>query len=221
MTENATGTAQPDSAEPSDPLPADAVETNDPQRGNTAEDVAAELPPDTTVAPATAQPVADDWQVDYAQSYIRFTAEQAGANFTGSWQQWRADMRFADDALADSAFEVKIDVNGVDTEDDERDTTLMDAEWFAAERFPTVIFSSGDIEATDDGYRANASLQLKGTRKPIVFTFDVETDGDRRRLTGTARLDRLALGIGTGEWTDTEWVGQFVDVDVLVIATIE
>ena len=32
------------------------------------------------------------------------------------------------------------------------------------------------------------------------------------------RLDRLALGIGTGEWEDTAWIGQFVDVTVHVEA---
>ena len=33
-------------------------------------------------------------------------------------------------------------------------------------------------------------------------------------------MDRLALGLGTGEWADTEWVGQFVEVSVRVEAIV-
>jgi hypothetical protein len=50
--------------------------------------------------------------------------------------------------------------------------------------------------------------------------FTVEEAGDSRVLTGTAQLDRLALGVGTGEWEDTEWIGQDVFVEVFVEATV-
>ena len=41
-----------------------------------------------------------------------------------------------------------------------------------------------------------------------------------RLLLGNALLDRLALGVGTGEWADTDSVGQNVMVDVRVQATV-
>ena len=65
----------------------------------------------------------------------------------------------------------------------------------------------------------NATLEVKGKTHPVVLEFDVTADGERRELTGRARLDRLALGIGTGEWENTEWIGRFVDVDVRVAAS--
>jgi cytochrome b561 len=171
-------------------------------------------------APAV-DPAPPQWTIDYDRSYIRFTAEQAGANFTGAWTDWSADMRFADRALADSRFDVEIRVAGVDTRDEERDQTLMEAEWFDAAEFPRVTFRTRAMRRLEaGGFAAEATLAVKGERHPVTFEFDVAADGAQRELTGRARLDRLALGVGMGEWTDTEWVGRFVDVDVRVVASL-
>ncbi|MEM1439558.1 MAG: cytochrome b/b6 domain-containing protein [Pseudomonadota bacterium] len=168
-----------------------------------------------------APPPAPEWRIDLAASSIAFTAEQAGAPFTGRWTDWSADMRFAADALETSGFDVAIRVAGVDTRDGDRDSTLQDAEFFNAERFPEVRFVTGAIRAEGAGFVADSTLVVKGIEHPVTFTFNVVADGAARTLTGTSRLDRLALGVGTGEWADTEWVGQFVDVEVEVRATID
>ena len=79
----------------------------------------AEVQSEPRADPAAARPAADPkaatWSIDYADSHIRFTAEQAGADFTGEWTDWSADMRFSEAALADSRFVVEIRVAGVDT----------------------------------------------------------------------------------------------------------
>ena len=159
------------------------------------------------------------WQIDYANSYIRFRAEQAGAEFTGTWQRWSAEIRFASDSLATSAIHVSVEVAGIETRDDYRDATLLDPEWFDRDRYPVVTFSTRAFrEVADGSFVADATLTVKGERHPINFTFTVTEKGPLRVLTGGARLDRHALGIGTGEWEDPTWVGQFVEVEVQVTA---
>jgi hypothetical protein len=54
----------------------------------------------------------------------------------------------------------------------------------------------------------------------VQLTFTVTADGDSRVLNGTAQLDRLALGVGTGEWEDTDWVGKDVTVQVHIKALV-
>ncbi len=176
--------------------------------------------PEAVVEPEPAPP-APEWDIDLSASSIAFTAEQAGAPFTGRWTEWSADMRFAADALETSGFDVAIRVAGVDTRDGDRDSTLQDAEFFDADSFPEVRFLTGTIRADGDGFVADSVLVVKGVEHPVTFTFNVAADGADRTLTGTSQLDRLALGVGTGEWADTEWVGQFVDVAVEVRATID
>ena len=70
----------------------------------------------------------------------------------------------------------------------------------------------------DGSFFADATLTVKGERHPIKFTFTVTEKGPLRVLEGGARLDRHALGIGTGEWDDPTWIGQFVEVEVQVTA---
>lgn len=161
------------------------------------------------------------WDIDYAASSIEFTAEQAGANFTGAWPSWRATMFFVEEALEQSAFDVRIDVTKVDSRDAERDATLMEAEWFYAEKFPEVRFATREFKKNPDGsFTAAATLSIKDHDALVQFDFTVEDSAKKISLDGTARLDRLALKVGTGEWTDLEGVGQYVDVQVHVEARL-
>ncbi len=54
----------------------------------------------------------------------------------------------------------------------------------------------------------------------MTLDFMVTGDAGNYVLDGTADLDRLVLGLGLGEWSDTRWIGQFVTV-VVHVATIE
>ncbi|MGI9295624.1 MAG: cytochrome b/b6 domain-containing protein [Pseudomonadales bacterium] len=161
------------------------------------------------------------WNIDYAASSIEFTAEQAGANFTGVWPSWRAGMFFTEKSLPQSSFDVQVDVTKVSSRDEERDTTLMEPEWFHAEKFPEATFVTREFKKNPDGsFTAMATLSIKGLGTPVEFDFTVEDSAEKVVLNGSARLDRLALKVGTGEWTDLEWIGQYVDVKVHVEAIL-
>lgn len=184
--------------------------------GASAESQAADDEPDQ----ASANDAPPPWAIDYEASSIVFTAEQAGASFDGEWTDWSADIVFDATALESASFDVTVRVAGVATGDSDRDETLMDAEFFAASAHPTVRYQATDFEATaNGGYVANGVLELKGGSHPVVLEFTVDEQPEGRVLEGQAGLDRLALGIGTGEWSDTAWIGQYVEVMVRVVAS--
>ena len=170
------------------------------------------------------------WNIDYTKSHIRFTGDQAGAKFQGEWLSWQAQIRFAEDNLNASNFDVTIDTAQVSTKDDERDEVLADAEWFDSANYPQAYYRASRFEAAGDGsFVAHGQLTIKDSASPVDLAFTVTSDGQQRVLEassssrvllGQALLDRLALGVGTGEWEDTEWVGQSVQVDVRVQATL-
>lgn len=173
-------------------------------------------------ASRAAEPEAPAWNIDYEASYIRFTAEQAGASFEGTWQDWDAELSFASTALDQSSFDVTVRVMGVSTLDQERDETMMDPDFFDASAFPTVQYRAAEFSADTGGqFVANGEIEVKGTTTPAPLRFTVKTEGTQRILDGTARLDRLAIGVGTDEWEDTQWIGQYVDVVVHVEATLD
>lgn len=161
------------------------------------------------------------WQVDYEESFIRFTGEQAGAAFDGEWTQWSAEMRFDASDLNASSFDVQIATVGVETHDDERDATLAEAEWFHSTEFPSASYRAVAFRIKAAGqFIADGHLTIKGVSFPVSLEFTLTQSGDTRLLEGTAQLDRLALNVGSGEWVDTDWVGQFVEVQVRVSAKL-
>ena len=162
------------------------------------------------------------WNIDYDASFIRFTGDQAGAQFQGVWPSWKADIRFSGRNLAASSAIVAIDTSQADTQDAERDDTLIGPEWFDADNFPQAQYLASSFSRQEDGaYAAQGELIIKGVATPVTLNFSVQANGDRRVLTGEAQLDRIALGLGLGEWLDTSWVGKDVQVDVRVEAKVQ
>jgi len=53
---------------------------------------------------------------------------------------------------------------------------------------------------------------------PIRFVFEHSERDGVIALKGRVALERLAFGLGRGEWEDVEWVGNAVDVEVDVTA---
>ncbi len=158
------------------------------------------------------------WDIDYASSHIRFTAVQAGARFTGIWESWEATICFSPDSLDDSVFDVSIDTREVETRDADRNATLAEAEWFDSARHPNARYHASRFEKNADGsFTAHGSLTIKDRSGPVALKFSVEGGGTGRVLVGEATIDRLALGVGTGEWVDTTWIGK----DVIVAVRVE
>ncbi len=159
------------------------------------------------------------WDIDYPNSYIRFTGDQAGATFSGEWQQWTAELRFDPDRPAAGSFDVTVEVRSVASGDKDRDDTITDMDWFDASNFPQAFYRATSFSTDSAGrFVAHGSIVIKNAAYPAELQFSVSDNDGRYVLDGNARLDRTALNLGLGEWADTDWVGQFVDVVVHVEA---
>ena len=159
------------------------------------------------------------WNIVYAESFIRFTGIQAGAEFSGEWREWSADIRFDRAALNDSVFDVAINTAEVDTGDSERDTAMQGVDWFDVINHPEAFYRANAFNESADGrFVADGRLIIKGFGAPVPLHFTVEAVDGRLVLVGEAALLRLDLGVGTGDWLDTSWVGNEVTVEVRVVA---
>lgn len=180
------------------------------------------LQADSDTSDSATSSILSEWQIDYADSYIKFTGDQAGAEFDGTWQEWAAKIQFDGSNLPASRFDVTINTQTVETHDDERDTTLHDAEWFDPGNHPHAYYRASEFTTNEDGtYTANGQLIIKGMPASVPLIFTVTRDGSERILAGSASVLRLDLGVGTGEWEDTTWVSDEVAIDVRVSATIK
>lgn len=177
---------------------------------------------------ATSEPAPDTvsasslpvWIIDSDASRISFTGDQAGASFTGQWPTFVATLQFDEEQLDDARFDVTIDTTSPDTGDEERDTTMVDSDWFDSANHAEAMYRAQKFERTDTGFVAQGQLLIKKKSQLVPLSFAVTTDGERRILNGTASIDRLAFDLGTGDWSDTTWVGQNVEVEVHIEAQI-
>lgn len=197
------GTAAPIAAAPAAPLPTES------DKAAPAEETA---PEDAT------QPLAD-WTVA-SGGRLGFTARWNGEAIDGRFSRWRAAIRFSPDELARSRIRVTVDLASADTGDGQRDDSLKSSDFFDTGAHPSAVFTARDIRHLGgDRYEARGTLDLRGVSKPATLRFTLRIDGDKARVTGTARVDRTAFGVGQGEWAATDAIAAGVDVAFSFTAT--
>ncbi len=85
---------------------------------------------------------ADTWQVKADDSDIKFSGTQLGADFEGAFDKFTAEIVFSPDDLAGSKVSVLIDIASVDTENADRDSQIISADWFDVAQWPTARFET-------------------------------------------------------------------------------
>lgn len=177
-----------------------------------AEDVSKEAPEDA------GEPLAD-WAVA-SGGRLGFTARWNGEAVEGRFDRWRAAIRFSPDELAKSNIRVTVDLASADTGDGQRDDSLKGSDFFNITAQPNAVFTARDIRHLGgDRYEARGTLDMRGASKPATVRFTLRIDGNKARVSGNARIDRTAFGVGQGEWAATDAVAAAVDVDFSFSAT--
>jgi polyisoprenoid-binding protein YceI len=162
-------------------------------------------------APRAAGAVAS-YAMDPAPSRLEFVGVQAGAEFKATFHKFTAAIDFAPDALANSHFDVQIDLNSVDSMDKDRDKTMRGSDIFDVAHFPTAHYVTRSFTKTAAGYSAVGALTMHGVTKDVPIDFQFVTSPGGAKLEGTAKLKRLDFGVGQGDWKSTEWVPDAVKV---------
>jgi polyisoprenoid-binding protein YceI len=155
------------------------------------------------------------WVSDDTHGRLLFTATQAGGDFDGSFERFRADIDFDPADLPHSRFRVEIQTASVDTGDGDRDRLLAGSDFFAAERWPVARFEASRFAVLGlDRFEARGTLTIRDVTRELVlpFAFRPAPDGATAELEGGTSIRRLDFGVGQGEWRDTELVGDDVGV---------
>jgi polyisoprenoid-binding protein YceI len=159
---------------------------------------------------------AASYSADPQQSRLEFIGVQAGAEFKGVFHKFTAAVEFAPDALANSHFDVQIDMNSVDSMDKDRDTTIRGADIFDVAHSPTAHYVTRSFTKTATGFSAVGALTLRGVTKDVPIDFQFTPSANGAKLEGTAKLKRLDFGAGQGDWKSTEWVADAVKVSFIL-----
>jgi polyisoprenoid-binding protein YceI len=152
------------------------------------------------------------WQGDEQTGTLQFTAIQAGAKFTGAFRRFQVRFDFDEAKPAAGRLEVTVETKSVDTSDADRDGILRSRDFFWCEQYPEAVFHAEKFERDGAGWRASGELALRGVTRPVAVRFELAPGPMQLVMKGAADLRRLEFGVGQGEWSSTEWVGEEVGV---------
>ena len=154
--------------------------------------------------------------LDQAKSTLEFTFMQAGAQNKGKFTRFPVSFDFAPGNLAGSRLEVTVEIGSLDTGDKERDDTLRSADLFAVVKFPQAHFVASQFVSTASGFEALGKLTIRGVtrdaRVPFTFLTADEHGVAAGYMSGKTSVRRLDFGVGQGDWTATDQVGNEVGV---------
>ncbi|OGA38496.1 MAG: hypothetical protein A3G24_17650 [Betaproteobacteria bacterium RIFCSPLOWO2_12_FULL_62_13] len=155
---------------------------------------------------------AECYAVNSPASRVSFELKQAGSPFRGAFRRFGGEFCIAQGRV--ERIDVWLEPASVDSGLPEIDAALKEKEFFSVGEHPRVTFAGRSVETRGDVQLARGTLQIKGTRREVDVAFRLrETGGGGPVVSGSLTLDRLAYGIGTGEWSDTRWLGAEVTVN--------
>ena len=167
------------------------------------------------LAPALALAAPPTWTVDHAASKLTFSTSVSGKGFTGVFRRWDAVIHFDPRDLAHSDVTATIDITSAFTGDNDRDAELPDQDWFWTSHFPRASFVAHSFQAAGPGrYVAQGVLTIRGVARPLTLPFALAITGASARMNAQVSLNRLAFGVGQGEWQATDTVPANVAVGV-------
>lgn len=178
---------------------------------------------ETSATTAPAPQRATKWVLDKAHSNIRFTVthmvvsevEGSFKAFDGSFVAEKAD-------FSDARVSFTVDVNSINTDNENRDKHLKSDDFFNAEKFPQVKFESTAFKPQGDNkYKLEGNLTIRDITKPVTFdvTYGGTITGGRGAKAGfkaKATIDRFEFGLKWNRLTEAGGmtVGKNVDVTV-------
>src|SRR5829696_3987631 len=126
----------------------------------------------TVTTPVLPGLVAGTYAIDPAHSEIGFTARHLMvAKVRGVFGTFSGEITVADDILASSAT-ATIDVNSVDTRNEQRDAHIRSADFFEAATYPTMTYRSTGLRRDGDDFVVTGELTLHGVTREVELDLE-------------------------------------------------
>ena len=112
------------------------------------------------------------WNIDPAHSIAEFKVKHMMiANVKGQFPKVSGALFLDESDLANSRVEATIEAASIHTRDDQRDAHLKSADFFDAEKFPSLHFKSAGISVVRDGeLSVVGDLTIHGVTRGVSFT---------------------------------------------------
>lgn len=157
-----------------------------------------------------------NWQLDSNNSQITFIATADNAPFDGQFNGIQALLELNESELTKSHLQISIDLTSIDSQSEDGDALLKGSDFFNVAQWSQATFSSESIEHIgENDYSCIAIIRIKDIQQRVSVTFKYHNDksGDFIQLQGNLPIRRLDFDIGLGDWVNTDWVADEVNIE--------
>ena len=168
---------------------------------------------------------AGTWTIDPSHSEVGFVARHLMSKVRGVFTTFEGRIVTGTEPSATAT----IDLNSIDTRDENRDAHLRSQDFFDVENTGPMTFTSTKVEEGGKALLVTGDLTLKGVTKPVTLDveyFGSETDpwgGTRIGFEGTTQISRKEWGVDFNVPMDGGrlLVGDKIDITVAVQAVLQ
>ncbi len=132
---------------------------------------------------------AQEMKINMQGVKITFIAEMQ--NTAGSVSGLSAKINFNTADLSKSSITGTVDVSQLSTGNNKRDEHLKSADYFDAEKYPTMSFTSKSFEKKGDNYVMTGTMQIKDVKREEQITFSYTN----KTFTGATTIQAAHYGI--------------------------
>ncbi len=147
------------------------------------------------------------WTNDDAHSQLGFTVTHLGiADVSGTFNDFDVFVKSTQPDFSDASFELTAKAASIDTRVEARNNHLKSADFFDAEKYPTLNFkSTGFKKAGKNKYKLSGDLTIHGVTKPVtmdlLYKGTVENPMSKKQTAGfqlTGTIKRSDFNVGPG-----------------------
>ncbi|WP_207423402.1 YceI family protein [Desertivirga brevis] len=117
------------------------------------------------------------WTLDKSHAKLGFSvSHMMVSDVEGSFKKFDATVKSTKDDFTDASVELSAETNSVDTDNDQRDAHVKNADFLDAEKYPTLSFKSTSVKkVADKKYKVKGNLTLHGVTKPVELNATANT----------------------------------------------
>lgn len=154
--------------------------------------------------------LAGDYVIDPRHSRVSFAVRHMMVTWVrGVFTAFEGTAHIDPDVPSNSRVDVVIDVTSIDTGVADRDRHLRTGDFFDAERFPTISFTSTSVERDNDDWSITGDLAIRGVTRQVTVPFEfggqaLDPQGNvRAGFEGAATINRTDWGLSYNATLET------------------
>ncbi len=134
---------------------------------------------------------AQGWQIK-----TNYNVQFSNPGVSGIFKTLKGDIAFDEKNLGASKFDMNIEVASINTGNGLQNKHAKGSDWFEADKFPLIKFTSSRITKNGNNYLATGTLEMHGQKKEIGIPFTFAQKGNEGTFAGAFTVNRNDFKIG-------------------------